>query len=650
MPITTVGNLLINSVLPKDLRDYNRVLSSSELKKLAQKVAERYPEKYQQIIFDLSRLGKDFAYETGSYSFGVSDLQESEVYKKKVEELKKKFYAIALDPKKSKNDKQEEIRKLVLPAIEQLTKEVMDEQLAKQNKLALMVSSGMRGKPVNVLSIIGGDLLYEDHRDRPSMILVDRGYAKGLSPAQYLASASGARKAVLGTKLAIRDAGAFAKQLVAASHRLVVTALDRETSPQFPLGYPVETSDNDNLGALLAQPIGGYPANTIITPQVLQDLNSKGIKKILIRSPILPGPPDGGLYARDAGVRERNTLSPIGDFVGITAAQAIAEPISQGTLRTKHTGGSGGQTRSLAGFKVLEQLVHVPQNYPEGAAHANTDGIVEKIEPAPQGGHYIYINNLEHYVPVTQNILVKPGQKVEAGDLLSDGIPNPAIITAHKGIGEGRRYFIDTFKKAMTDSGFTVHRRNIEVIAKALINHVEITDLYQEFLPGDIVAYDVIESKWQARPGTQIVPVEKAVGKYLELPVLHLSIGTKIRPSIVQMLKEFNITKIAVHDEEPPFKPVMVSGRMIMSYDRDWMTKFLGGYLQRGLLEAVHRFSQSNEYDTSYVPIMARGIELGLKGKTKGIPIPEGPPPRKPSRQEISVLDQLRNELGFPVR
>ena len=56
----------------------------------------------------------------------------------------------------------------------------------------------------------------------------------------------------------------MAKQLNQATHRLMVTAVDDEEADAeadrgSKRGFPVETRDPDNVGALLAAPTGGYP-------------------------------------------------------------------------------------------------------------------------------------------------------------------------------------------------------------------------------------------------------------------------------------------------------------------------------------------------------------------------------------------------------
>jgi hypothetical protein len=422
------------------------------------------------------------------------------------------------------------------------------------------------------------------------------------------------------------------KQFNQAVHRLVVNGKDAEDPNTLSnRGLPVDASDPDNEGALLAFPIAGYKRDTVLTPKILSDINAQGHKKIVVRSPIVGGPPEGGVYGNDVGMREKGRIAPQFDNVGMAASQSLSEPLSQAQLSSKHTGGiAKGESAGISGFKLVNQLTQVPHTFKGGAAHSQVDGRVQSIQPAPQGGSYITINNEKHYVARDFEPTVKPGQEVEAGDVLSEGIPNPAEIVKHKGIGEGRRYFMHTFKKAYTDSGMPAHRRNVELMARGLIDHVRMTDELGDHNPGDVTSYSRLEHHWKPREGSDILEPKRAAGMYLEKPVLHYSIGTKIRPSVVNELNQFGVNHIMAHPKPPPFEPEMIRGLENLTHDPDWMTRFLGSYLQKNLLKGVHRGDVSDEKGTSYVPSLARSVDFGRKGLVQGYK-PSTPSEPKPT-------------------
>lgn len=407
------------------------------------------------------------------------------------------------------------------------------------------------------------------------------------------------------------------KQLSQAAHRLLVSELDSDKEPEGVLGLPVSVDDDDSEGALLAAPVGGYQRNTVLTPKILRELRDKGMKRILVRSPAVGGPPDGGLYARDAGVREKGGLPPRGEMVGLIAASALGEPLSQGMLSAKHSGGVAGANKSVGGFQYINSLVQTPKVFPGGATHAETDGTIERIAEAPAGGYHVYVHNQEHYVPADLPLKVKKGQWVEAGDVLSEGIPNPGTIVQHKGIGEGRRYFIDSFRDAYKSAGVKASRRNIEVLSKGLINHVRLNSEFGDYVPDDVIPYSLIERDYQPRTGAAVRPIPQAIGKYLERPYLHYTIGTKVRPSMLKDFQEFGVKDVEVHDDPPPFDPEMQRGMTNLQHDPDWMTQMYGSGLKGSLLESAQRGATSDAAGTSFVPGLAKAVDFGTTGKVQ---------------------------------
>lgn len=616
---TTPGQLAVNDVLPEEMRDHNRLLDKAGISKLLAEIAAKHPDRYRDVAHELSKIGYHTAFITGGNSFDLKHMQVSGAARKLQIEAEQKTQEIYSNPNLTTKQKEEAIINYIAPLNKKLEDDVFNESLAEKNPLAYQVQSGARGNKMNLKSLRGMDMLYVDHRDKPIPVPILRSYSQGLKPVEYYASSFGARKGVMDVKFATQDAGFFSKQLNQITHRLLVTKHDHD-HPEGgkDQGLPVDVDDPDNEGALLSQATGGYPRNTTLTPTVIADLNKQGIKRMLVRSPIVSGPPDGGLYARDVGVREKGSIAPLYDNVGIAAAQALSEPLSQAQLGSRHSGGVIGAAKGVSGFKLVNQLVQVPKVFKGGAAHAQADGRVQSIQAAPQGGTYVTIAGQRHYVGTGFDLKVKQNDDIEAGDVISEGIPNPSEVVKHKGIGEGRRYFVKAFRDAYKDSGMPSHRRNIEIMARGLIDHVRMNDEFGEYNQGDVVPYSRLEHNWKQREGTEIRQPREAQHMYLEKPVLHYSIGTRMRPSVVKDLNEFGVKNVMVHKDPPPFEPEMIRGMENLAHDPDWMTRFLGSYLSKNLLKGTHRGDISDEAGTSYVPGLAQAVDFGRKGLVKG--------------------------------
>jgi hypothetical protein len=638
---TTLGQLLVNDTLPEDMRDYERVLDKKNMGALSTQLAQKYPDRYRDVMKKIHDISREAAFTSGGFSMGLQDIRPTFASQQAQIKVKKQMRQILGDTGLSDAERKLRILKLAAETQKQLVEDVYTEAKGADNPLVHQVMGGGGGNKFSLNSIIGADLQYVDHKDDPIPLPVVRSYSKGLTPAEYFAASFGTRKGVIDVKTATADAGFYGKQLTQMAHRLLVTADDDDDEERLTTahnrGMPSDVDDPDNEGAFLARPVGSYKRNTVLTPKILRDLKESGIKDILVRSPVVGGPEDGGVYAKDVGYREKGRMSPVGDYVGIAAAQAIAEPVSQSQLSSKHSGGVGG-AKSISGFKAINALVQVPKAYPDGATHAQKDGRVQEIRPAAQGGFYVQVDGEDHYVPADREVSVKQGDTLEAGDVLSDGMPNPSEVVKHKGVGEGRRYFVQAMRNVLANSGVNAHRRNVELVARGLINHVRMTDEHGDYSPDDVVPYSIIERSWKPRPGSVAGAPSTLTGHYLEEPVLHYSVGTRITKNVSDNLKRYGINSIQAHKETPPFQPEMVRGMANISNDSDWMTRMLGSYQSRGFLNSVHRGLASDEAGSSYVPALARGENFGVSHVTSGW------------KPEIKPISPPPSPLGSPPK
>lgn len=628
---TTLGQLLVADALPEDMRRHDFDLDKGGLHALLRDLAVNHPEQYREVSKKLADIGRDVATASGGFGVGVEHLSKSPAGRRQTQQLQAKLQKILDDDNLTDQQRHQLIIRAAGANQAEQRREVYEESLKEGNPLALQIASGARGNQANLASLRSSDRLYTDQHDHVIPVPVLRSYSEGLTPVEYWAGSYGARKGVIDVKSATRDAGYFGKQLNQVSHRLMVVDEDDEEPSPTLRGLPVDTDDVDNEGSLLAHDVGGYQRNTVLTPKIMKELRRRGHERILVRSPIT-GTASDGIYARDAGVRERGRLPGRGEMIGLTAAQSLSEPVSQSQLASKHAGGVAGQSKGVSGFEAINSLVQTAKTIKGGGTHSEVDGVVQTVKPAPAGGSIVLINNQEHYVPAGLDLKVKKGDTVEAGDMVSDGLPNMAKIVQHKGIGEAGRFFTQAARQAMRDAGLKPHRRNLELLARGLINHVRLNDEYGDYAPDDVVPYAALAGSYVPRPGHQVVSVGRAaLGKYLEAPVLHHTIGTKVRPSVLKDLEHFGVKEVTVHSDAPPFDPEMIRGMASLQHDPDWLTRMYGSGQKASLLDAVHRGGTSDASGTSFVPGLAKAVDFGRIGQvrapepSKSLP-PEGTP------------------------
>ena len=757
----TFGQLILSKILPPDVYRPGQAIDKKSINTILEDVARKYPERYEDISFQLLQLGKDSGIAFGGASFDIDDLLTPPQAKMRREKLKTKIKTV-LDtaPPEARNQL---IVDMLQKARESDVGEVHSEAEKLKNNLAMQLKGAGRGNPVNLARLIASDLIYSDSEGEPIPIPVMRSYSQGLTPGEHLSSVFSSRGGLIVTKLGVGESGYLSKMLSAGAHRLAVTDVDAPEDRQWlssSKGLPVDTTDQDNVGALLAYEVGPYKRNTVLTPKILEDIKDKGYDQIVIRSPLTTTEPEGGVYARDVGLDENQKLVAVGSIPGILAASALSEPLTQGALSCLAEGtlvrmadksvkpieeidigdwvlgsdeigrvfptlvtniwdqgiqpvyrytfagapdkedlilesteehvillndgmthnkepvgrrcsrktndvcavyvsetdkvysdcceptkseligdmqcydievsnpvslfvlasglvvsnsrhGSATAGGNISGFALIEKLVNTPKEFREAATYANVDGQVSMIKPAPQGGNYVIISGEKHYIPASANINIKLGQSVEAGDRLSSGPIHPHLAVKHKGLGEGARQVTNQIVESMRDSGLRVHRRNVELVVRGLLDRVKLTSEYGDYVPDDVVPYSRIEGSYRPRNGFKRLPASQAVNKYLETPTLHYTIGTRITPSVVKNLGKFSIDKVDVHDEPPPFEPEVVRAVDLLQTDPDWLTRHYGTGLQKGLLKAVHEGDISTPDSTSFVPSRAQAVGFG---------------------------------------
>ncbi|MFA5572536.1 MAG: hypothetical protein WDA42_05470 [Candidatus Bathyarchaeia archaeon] len=613
---TTIGQLLLENALPPESYQPGTELNKKGVKKLFQHLANNHPDQYRHIAQRLNEVGSTAAYMEGT-SFDIDDFKTPGIVLEARHRIRKKLARVLSNPTFTPKQRNDKIIEVVGDESNKLLNAIVDNN--RSNPLTEQILSGARGNAVALKRLIGGDLLYLNHRDEPIPLVVESSYSEGLKPAEYWAATYGARKGLAEGKLGVGKGGYLSKLLNQLSHKLMVTAIDSpDEMPEGAVrGLPVDIDDNDNIGALLAENIGGHKRNTIITPKVLADIKKTGRDTLLIRSPLVGGPPDGGLYARDVGIRELGRLADLGSLPGLTAAQAAGERLAQTALSSKHAGGVAGGSKTIGGFPAIEQMINVPKHYKDGATHAQVDGVVTNIEENPLGGWHVFVGNEQHFVAPGLNPTVKRWDNVEAGDMISEGLPNPSEFVKHKGIGEGSRQFVKHFLDVFKGAGMPANRRNIELLTRGFINHVEFDEDYENWLPGDVTSYSGIERNWRVRDRSQLVKPSSAINKYLETPVLHYTIGTRITPSVLSNLNKYGIKQVTVHDDPPPFSPLVVRGSASVSYDDNWLTRLLGSQQQKVLLTAARQGDVADMNSLSYVPAKAQGESFGKDWPTR---------------------------------
>ena len=112
-----------------------------------------------------------------------------------------------------------------------------------------------------------------------------------------------------------------------------------------------------------------------------------------------------------------------------------------------------------------------------------------------------------------------------------------------------------------------------------------------------------------------MAPTVASIGKYLEQPVLHYTIGTRITPSVINTMKKFKVANVMVNDTEPDVTPFMERIEDSNAEKKDWMARLGTTYLKSRLQEDVARGAESHLHSTEPYPGIAKGVEFGDWGQ-----------------------------------
>jgi len=592
------GRYLLNETLPENYK-VKGPLTKSMLSRQMSDLAHKDPQQYSKTIVQLKRVGDDLATAEG-LSVGLDDITPD--YRAREKTLK------SIKERYNKASSDETRKKLAIRAQEKL------QTLAMQHPgtLTQQVKSGARGNPVQFTNLAGGlGYVRDPETNDATPLLIDRTYSEGLTAGQYWAAARQSMMDTIKVYTSVAEPGDLGKKLTNNMNTLVITTEDCGTDN----GIWVETTSPEALGRYLAglHIPKGLKKNTLVTPELQQQL-AKTTDKLFVRSPMVCEA-DDGICQRCQGLDERGVNHQLGINVGVRSAQALAEPLVQFALDSKHGGRTVASDQAqIGGIKGFKQIIDVPKQFINKATLATQDGKVTEINEAPQGGYRVFISGKEHYVEPNLKVLVRPGTKVYAGDRLSEGVPKPDEVVRYKGLGAGREYFVKALKDVYKSQGKKMDQRHFELLAKGQLDHVKIReDPSYTFIPGDIVSYNTVRK--HIRQGIKTMPLSEARGETLGKSYFQFLAGTRITPEVYEKLKKQGVKDVMIAPRAPELEFIMKPATTAPTLNPDWLGRMAYRGLKNNIRQAAQYGQASDIHGTNPIPGYVIGTEFG-KGES----------------------------------
>ena len=558
----TAGIVLLNSLLPKDTQlPTNREIGKKEFMATMRKFAQKHPQLYKERIHQIVALAEKMAFYLGS-NVGMSDLAYNE------KALNRTIKRVEKQVGKAKSD--DERRKILVRAFEQAIKD-LEQYVPSQSEMLQQVRSSARGKPAQLARMAVSPFYAVDMSERPKPIFIKSNFIKGLNPSEYFHIASQGRLASVKTANATAEPGEFGKVLVANTDEMVVTMRDCGTKN----GICMDPKDHHIVGRFEAG------TNKLIDEAYWKQLKNSKRSCVKVRSPVTCEAPRG-VCAMCYGLKPNGKLPDIGDEVGIIAAQAIGEPLTQMVLGTKHSVKAKEESSTLSGMKGFKTIVNSPDKFTGKATVAPLSGRVVRIDKAPQGGHYVYIGSDKNrvYVDDGVKVAVKQGDFVYKGEPISSGVVTVKDVLKHLGVGAARKHEADLLHSTFLNSaGRDLDKRHFEVVARGHLDVGKTED-------GELTGVNAMLKHYPHYKKRALLTAD-VIGKYLGENVDIFIKGTLIDDYIYELMKRKGIHTIYITDEKPPVKPVYKTLVMRPNFGRNLFGRLNYRYLKKAISEEI---------------------------------------------------------------
>jgi DNA-directed RNA polymerase subunit beta' len=229
------------------------------------------------------------------------------------------------------------------------------------------------------------------------------------------------------------------------------------------------------------------------------ELIGAGIEEVKVRS-VLTCDARTGTCAKCYG-RSLATgkLVDIGEAVGIIAAQSIGEPGTQLTMRTFHTGGVASAEDITQGLPRVVELFEARS--PKGRSPiAEAAGRVEieetdksrKVVITPDDGSEVQ----EYPVSKRSRLLVEDGGRVEVGQMIILGTPDPQDMLRILGVRKAQEHLVHEVQQVYRSQGVSIHDKHIEIIVRQMLRRVTVIESGDtNLLPSDLTDRVIFEEE-----------------------------------------------------------------------------------------------------------------------------------------------------------
>lgn len=603
--ITTPGSILIKHSLStkeaRDSYDLHRPLDKSHMGALVNTLITKGGHEAHNDINALSKMFFNKATEIGSttpLSDYVNDSEERQVlmneFEHKVGEVMKKD--------QSKTDQHKELGRIGADYGGKMARSNLEYMVSRGSTAARMAKMGARGNAMQLSQGTGSPMLALDVKGNPLAIAIKHSYAEGLSSGEMLAASYGGRSSTVLAQLSTEKPGALSKKILPALFHEVVTVPDCGTKN----GVPIPIKDKLSC-------VGRFEAGTnkLIDNAYLKELDASGKKNVIARN-VMTCSAKEGLCQKCFGLGPDGQLPHIGRNLGVIAGQSVSEVLTQAMLGTKHQGGVAGAKRNA--YEQANTILSNPDNFIDEAIVSNSNGRVNKISQTSLKDWDVVVGDKKHFIPNSQELVVKEGDIMRVGDPLSTGVVNPRTLVSIKGAGAGRQSIAASLREVYSHHA-QLDPRHFDLIARNMIKHVVVDDPGESgFMTGDKIEVGAL-GDYLSRNSKE-VPIDSALGQVLAMPSLDLTPGTELTKNHIDDLKVHGVSKVGVSTSLLKTTPIVPGLQSLKLLDKNWVSTLAFNNLHKTIINAGAMGSSSKIHSTEPVASYIMGSEFGEGGKS----------------------------------
>lgn len=513
---TTAGRILFNDMFPADYPFINKEVDRKKLSAIVDDLIITHGiESIPAILDGIKKFGFKYATHSGT-TWGIDDVVIPEGKADVISKAKTQSEEVTSQFNEGLLTEEERIRKNleIWHSAKNSVEKLIPGSLNKMGSVYDLVTSGARGSLSQITQMAGMKGLIASTSGETIEFPILSCSKEGLTPIEYFITTHGARKGLTDTALNTAKAGYLTRKLFVVAQDVMVNEDDCGTKDsiiirrQSASGINIPISKNIR-GRVIAEDVVGtdgkvlFKKGHLLTKQESAKIEELGITSVKVRSPLSCKSVRGvcaQCYGIDLG---KNKLVEIGEAVGTVAGQAIGEPGTQLTMRTFHSGGAASVGGDITqGLPRVEEIFEKrrPKN---PAVVASVSGVISEVKDLGKEKIIKIVPELEDRakgkkaseVEYSFNpkrvALVKVGDKVNKGDIITDGSADIDEVFNYGGAEKAKDYVISEVGKIYELQGETVARKHIEIIVKQMFSRRKITNAGNTNLADGMIVDDI---------------------------------------------------------------------------------------------------------------------------------------------------------------